>query len=219
MIPIDGLVVCENYSDYFRQCVEVWKKSLRRILVVTSPRDRETALLAYEYGLDTFMTNVFWENGAKFNKGAAISQAYETMEWKDWVLFFDADIKPPEDWMGQICANPEHPKIGNLYGAHRVLEDGKAIKEGEITGSFCMFHGGDPNAQVKPIVDTHWSHAGNYDSVFQSRWPSENRIKFGMKVTHLGKPFENWCGRGNSEDMTALWKERGKKKGWSHETI
>jgi len=219
VIPIDGLVVCENYSDYFCQCVENWKKGLRSVTVVTSFRDVETFNLARSSGLELFMTDIFWDNGAKFNKGAAIAGAYSSREWSDWVLFFDADINPPANWMEQICAKPGHPEIGNLYGAHRVLENGKKITEGEIVGAFMLFHSSDQNAQVRPIVDTHWSHCGNYDSTFQDRWPKEKRIKFGMKVQHIGHPFQNWCGRGNAEGMQDLWDQRAENKGWKHERI
>lgn len=219
MIPIDGLVVCENYSDYFSQCVEVWKRGLRRIVVVTSRRDEKTQKLALENGLKCHLTEVFWDNGAKFNKGAAIAEAFSYYDWNDWVLFFDADILPPENWMEQITNKPPHPEIGCLYGAHRRLESGSLIKEGEITGSFSLFHSSDQNAQVRPIVDTHWSHCGNYDSTFQDRWQPKQRIKFGMEVRHLGLPFKNWCGRGNHAAMTELWDQRRKQQGWEHERI
>lgn len=219
MIPIDGLVVCEKYSDYFCQCIGNWKKGLRSITVVTSERDLETIRLCTSHEIEPFVTDVFWKNGAKFNKGASIADAYASREWNDWVLFFDADINPPENWMEQICAKPGHPEIGNLYGAHRVLENGKPIVEGEIVGAFMLFHSSDKNAKFRPIVDAHWSHSGNYDSTFQDRWTKEKRIKFGMKVQHIGQPFQNWCGRGNAEGMKDLWNQRREKKGWRHERI
>lgn len=215
MIEIDGLVVCENYSDYLCQCIENWKKSLRSILVVTSNRDIDTHNLVEMYELDIFKTDVFWERNAKFNKGAAISQAYNSRQWDDWVLFFDADIKPPDNIASMIGC----PIVGNLYGANRVLENGEKINESEIVGAFSLFHSSDKNAKIRPIVDVHWSHCGNYDSRFQGRWDADRKIKLPIEVTHLGAPFENWCGRGNAAAMKSLWEKRARNRGYAHEKI
>lgn len=212
---IDGLVVCENYSDYFAQCASSWAKNLRSVLVVTSNRDEATQKLASDHGFDVFKTDVFWEHGAKFNKGAAIAQAYESREWNDWVLFFDADIKPPEDLLERLPAI----EPGTLYGAKRILENGKAIEEGEIVGAFSLFHSSDKHAQNRPIVDTHWEHCGNYDSVFQGQWDADKKVRLAIEVLHIGSPFTNWCGRGNDAAMRKMWAMRRANHGWAHERI
>lgn len=212
---IDGLVVCENYSDYFSQCVAGWKKVLRSMLVVTSNRDKETESLCMSHGLDVFKTDVFWDRGAKFNKGAAIAEAYESKEWSDWVLFFDADMNPPED----LSASLEDLSPGTLYGVNRILESGEKIIETEIAGAFMLFHSEDKNAKRKPIVDVSWYHCGNYDSKFQGQWDADKKIKLNVDVLHLGTPFENWCGRGNKPEMDRLWRRRRQYQGFMHERI
>lgn len=214
---IHGLTVCVNYADLLAKGMENWKRGLDDLRVVTTPSDEATLRLCDRWGVEAYTTNVFYGNGATFNKGAAIAEAFEAFEWPDWCAFIDSDIIPPIDWRSEV--EMHNPIPGNLYGARRRLENGWEIPDGELAGWFQLFHGQDLHALVRPIVDTHWKHAGCYDSYFAGRWPIESRIILPIKMIHQGTPGANWCGRGNDAAMQDLLIERRVRGGHQHERI
>jgi hypothetical protein len=209
---ISGLTVCVAYSDLLAKGWQAWVDGLERILVVTSPKDEATINLCQCWGIEYYPTNAFYENGAVFNKGAAISEAVETSHWlDDWQLLFDADIIPHKGW--RAIVETSGIQAGNLYGAKRRYEDGRDIWDGELAGFFQLFHASDPNVQQrKPLLDCGWTHAGGYDSEFQSRWPHSHRLYLPLTVTHQGEPRQNWWGRGNIDAMRSMDEERAKTR-------
>lgn len=223
---IHAVTVCVNYADYLKTSLARWAKGCHSVGVVTDCKDEATHNLCLEhYNVGCHRTNVFYDDGANFNKGAAISlfidsqaELMKSFTKDDWILFFDADIRPPEDW--RICVDMAEPKIGNVYGAPRHSDEtAMRMNDPFPAGYFLLFNSQDPNALKRPIVDTHWAHAGNYDSTFISRWHRHQLKWINMPLVHLGEPFRNWCGRGNDEAMKNLLIERGKRRDWRHETI
>ena len=226
-----------------------WLRGLSSLTVVTSPFDVETvALAAPQINTAVFRTEVFWDGGADFNKGAAMAHAFERAETfpehpflqsladvrgrdhaDHWFLFFDADIVPPKDWYQRTVA--ENPQPGNIYGARRFVRNNNVhfidsdengtvmLADAEPAGFFLLFNCCDPNAQVRPIVDTQWTHAGNYDTTFLRRWPREKQFWLEFEVEHLGDPGKNWCGVGREQKMRQMLAERSARGGWQHETI
>jgi hypothetical protein len=214
-VKITGLVVCVDYAPQLARSLPIWKSTLDRILVVTAERDMATIDLCCEHGIETFITDAFWRDGAQFNKGAAMAEAFDFLEPDDWHLFFDADVIPPSFWLDRLAGI----QPGTLYGAHRILESGVPFREPELAGCFHLAHASDPHMQIKPVVDTQWRHAGNYDSTFQARWPANRRVKLPILLTHIGHPGQNWCGVGNREAMNELKAERRRRRSWRHETV
>lgn len=208
-----GFVVCVDYDDYLAQVLLEWKYACDNVVVVTSFTDRKTFTLAKKSGVSVYQTDVFYKDGAYFNKGRALAQAYESFAPEDWVVFFDADIFAPEiDLLSCNALNQE-----SIYGAKRKLVNGKLCDDPEPCGWFLLFHAQAQAARVRPIVDTHWRHAGNYDSTFVHRFPHWEWLD--LTVEHIGEPGKNWCGRGKESLMRELLEERVRRGGWEHETI
>lgn len=70
-----------------------------------------------------------------------------------------------------------------------------------------------------PLIDTHWTHAGNYDSRFLNRWPRQLRLELPIRLMHLGLR-NNWLGLGNAAGFTKMQEERVRRGGrWDHERI
>lgn len=214
---ISMITVCVNYSDYFSRSIKAWASGCENILVVTSPRDDLTKALCREHGISFYQTDAFYRDGAKFNKGRAIAEAYELLLPGDWVVLADSDLIPPEDW--RACIEKAGVQPGCLYGAWRYEEGGKRIPDPDICGWFHMAHISDPNMLVRPIVDIQWSHAGCYDTQFQDRWKKRERSVLPIRLTHLGETWSNWAGRGNNAAMKEIMDERVRRRGWSHEVI
>lgn len=215
---IIGLTVCVNYSEFLSRSIDRWKEGCTSIIVVTSPDDTETGKLCREHGVICFPSDAFTRNGAFFNKGAAIAEAYDRLGLSScdgWILFFDADVQPPADWKKYALA----VEVGELWGAHRASEDGTPIRDNDVAGFFMLFHSSDPNVQQKPIVETCWKHAGNYDTEFQSRWWNSGKIRrFTLTLTHFGETSQNWYGRGQPYRMKRMLDER-RYFGTTHERI
>lgn len=220
MMHISAFTVCVNYADYLSASLERWRDSLDSLVVITSPQDHATQELCSLLGVRVHTTDVFYASGAKFNKGAAIAEAYAAGPTPpDWVLFFDADVIPPENWRPLV---ESHVMVAQrcLYGCFRDELDGSPINDPDIAGFFHLAHISDPNMQHVPVVDAHWYHCGGYDSTFQNRWPRDQRIRLPLRLTHQGETWKNWCGRGNTEAMQELLATRRRKGGdWKHETI
>lgn len=217
---ITAQTICVDYAPQLARSLSLWAAGCDRLLVVTAERDAATRELCEQHGVPVLLTDVFWDRGAKFNKGAGISAGFDHLQSErpsEWHLFFDADIIPPPDWHAQLEKHRVTP--GRLYGSDRFLENGRLIREGELAGCFHLAHASDPAMAVRPIVDTHWTHAGNYDSTFQCRWPNSLRVKLPLRMTHVGDPFRNWCGVGNAAGMGELWAARRRHGGWQHERI
>lgn len=226
IMNLTGLVPSVSYSDYLEKSIDIWKANLNRVLVITTPTDHATIELAICNGCDLFETNVFFEKGAMFNKGAAIAQGFQHLEQHanaehcdplDWILFFDADVIPPKNIREMI--EEAQPKKGKLYGAHRLDENSQRIPDNQVAGYFFLFHISDANVQQRPVVDIHWNNASAYDTTFEERWKSRDKIFLPIELIHQGPVNTNWCGRGNDESMQKLLAMRKHRGGWRHEKI
>lgn len=199
-MKVHALTVCVNYADHLAASIARWVAELDGLAVVTTASDTATIALCHQHGASVVTTDAFTRDGAVFNKGAAIAEAFVLPP--DWCLFFDADILPPEGWRDALAGIVP----GNLYGCRRVqlLPNGgrePVPPEPVGIGFFQLFHQSDPNARRIPIVQTCWRHAGVYDSEFFHRWP--RAVELPLTVDHLGER-EQWWGRGNAEDMQAM---------------
>lgn len=216
---ITGLVTCVDYAVYLRVGLPRWKSLLDRIVVVTSRHDPYTVQLCKQHDVDVYCTDAFYEQGAFFNKGKALSQTYDKLirPVRDWLLFFDADIFPPKDLRDILDASPLDPH--NLYGCYRTNELGEPINDPDIAGFFHLVHESSSQMANTPLLQENFTHAGNYDSVFQDQWPKSQRIRLPITVKHFGVPGVNWCGLGNSRELHRIMVERSRGKDWRQETI
>lgn len=225
-MKVHGLTVCVDYADYLSVGIERLMSGLESLTVVTTPDDTETRILAERHGARVHETDVFYQRGAAFNKGAAMEEARMEMPWEDWALFVDSDIVPPVNWL--LACVAANPAPGNLYSAwrhqcdnaddlnvysHRIRGDGVGV------GYWQLFHTSDRALESLPIVETHWSHAGNYDNGFMHRWPRAHRHILPIRLQHLGQR-DNWFGRGQQHAFDAMQAERKRRGGrWDHECI
>ncbi|HUX00223.1 MAG TPA: hypothetical protein VMY35_04520 [Phycisphaerae bacterium] len=235
---IDGLVVCVNYADELALSLPRWSAALDTITVVTSPMDVQTLRLLVNgepgrTAIRTHITDIFYKGGAHFNKGGAMQEAIErTHPWRDWVLLFDSDIMPPLDLRAKLDAADLQPGI--LHGAHRhqaKFANAHTDPEGwpqypdrEVAGYFQLFHVSDPAvADRSDVIDTGYTHAGNYDSQFQNRWGPgasvERKRWLDIHVLHVGDPGRNWCGKGNEAALAEIRMARARGRHWTEERI
>ena len=222
MVPqIHALTVSVGYGRLLFFSLLRFMPGFASLTVVTAHGDTDTIetceILTRAYPhcpLHLYVTPAFYENGAAFNKGKAMEEARQTMPWEDWILFFDADICPPRRWWELI---PEDLCAGFLYSCWRRQVDSlydiadplcPRIPDDRLGyGYFQLFHSHDPKVQRRPLLDTHWRHAGNYDSNFMLGFgPHVRELPF--DVWHLGPPSENWFGLNTRADFDAMMETR-----------
>jgi hypothetical protein len=192
-VRIDALCCCvgPSYYQLLRRSLPVWLSGLDSLTIVTKPGDPAEQFFGPKTSIVT--TNFFTEYGAFFNKGCALNLAYALAQPRDWVLHFDADILPPDDWYSRTLARLTW---GHLHGTRRYSEAGEPCDEAAfwIYGFFCMWNVLDAPAIKWPLFEPWHSHAGNYDAEFAEYWPKSHWVDLGFKVIHFGEPRQNWFG-------------------------
>lgn len=222
---IRGITVSVNYADLLSVGLDRWDEGLDNILVVTSTKDKATQALCAERRIPTHVTDIFYANGAQFNKGAALSEAIIATNFRrnaDWFLLFDSDIVPPANWRESV--ERHGPVPGRLYGAWRSelpektpldqcdYRKGTLIHQSWVIGFFALFHAQDPRVPPDPMFEVQWIHAGNYDTSFSWRWPHAGPNKMqefiNLRTVHLGQQRQNWLGRGKGQELHDLLRQR-----------
>lgn len=207
---IHGITTSVNYTDLLSRGLDRWALGCEKLVVVTAPDDKACQDLCRFHNVECYVTDVFTDNGARFNKGAALSEAIIATDWRkdaEWLLHFDADIVPPQDWRQQVEAYA--PKPGSLYGATRywipvdqqelVVDPKRKMPQAWVIGFFSMFHAQDPRLPRDPMFPIHYGHAGWYDTDFSRNWDRETQHKFlPLDLIHVGEERRNWMGRDDS---------------------
>lgn len=220
-MKIYGLTVCVDYVDLLAKGVLRWRDGFDRLVVITSSKDKATQILCKANGIETHVTDIFYANGAAFNKGAAMSEAVITKGYRQdaaWLCTVDSDIVPPGDWRRQVERVGLLP--GKLYGAWRywvaeqtsaaalAVDYSRRMPQAWVLGFFALFHNKDPMLPNGPLFDTHWPHAGNYDTTFCRRWPVTRQVLLDIPMIHLGEERQNWCGRHQKQELKAVLSRR-----------
>lgn len=203
---VKAICVSVDYGDILEMTLPTHKFFCEETMVVTTREDKKTIEVAEANGARVHCTDTFYRKNAKFNKYAALEEGLDILGREGWLLIIDADIVIPEH------RHPFIPVKGYVYTPHRrikvELEDGipeqrkwtqyrRPRANEDFKGYFQLFHASDPMLGPPPwhSVEMKSISEGGNDFVFQSRWPAKKTVRAPFEVLHLGKPFENWCGR------------------------
>lgn len=200
-------VVSVDYTDLLRLTLPYNRKHFDQVIIVTSPKDTPDIFsLASQYKADVVVTDLFYANGAIFNKWAALEYAMDVAGRDGWTVLLDADIVWPK-----VTDLERYLRPGYLYCPRRLMCDPAPLEipseerwqriyplhpqVREFAGYSQIFHGSDPVLGPPPWHQTDWTHAGGADTFFQSKWPEDRKVRPPFKVLHLGPAGVNWCGR------------------------
>src|SRR5579872_4379804 len=202
---IENVIVCVNYSDFLAYSLPLNKSLFDRTLVVTSKNDKKTQRICEYHFVETFVTDAFTRNGQKFNKGAAINEALEYLNFQGWVVHMDADIiLPPRtrNILENAALNEQF-----LYGADRVMVPSweawlqffqnplpqhelayvhpgpfpvgtrlmKLEQGGWIPLGYFQMFHRQSQWLGKPYYPTNWDSAATSDLFFSFKWPRTHR--------------------------------------------
>jgi hypothetical protein len=241
-----ALLVSVDYSDLLSKTLPYNRHHFKEVMVVTSLRDLASAAIAEQNDAEVYCTNLFYKDGAKFNKWRALEKALDYFGRHGILCIMDADVL----WPKVIMGGHEDFKHGQLYSPLRHMapwpldESGIQIPSeiswgrfpihrniNEWAGYTQIFHASDPALGQPPWHDVTWSHAGGADSFFQRKWSKENKVRTLWNVLHLGEPGINWQGRvtpygdgslprgshEGREAMQRLWDERRRRDRYADE--
>lgn len=218
---MNAVIVCVDFHDLLALTLSYNREHFDRVVVVTSPWDRFTRRVALDNDAVPFITDVFYQGGAHFNKGTALEHALDFLGRKGWLCILDADIVLPKGIpIGASAGTPNFPTLSiwvdeiavlsNLYTPRRrMLEDLSSLQgipsEDQWTnyplepawnfaGYTQIFHGSDPVLATRPWFGAFTSAAGG-DTLFQDRWEYRKKVRPNWEVLHLGPGGVNWAGR------------------------
>jgi hypothetical protein len=197
---MNAITVCVDMDDILAVTLPHNAKHFGTYTVVTAPHDTAT-MAAVPAFMSVFITDAFYRDGAKFNKGLAIEEA---LPHKGWIATIDADIILPDPFLFDLDALDKNC----LYGARRRMLFNPAdyhgqtdwsglplAPDGEIPGCFQLFHADAAVLRERPWFGTDWTHAGGYDSVFEAKFRPHNTRWLPFEILHLGQDGVNWYGR------------------------
>ena len=199
-----AILVCVDYADILALTMPYNLHHFSSVLVVTSVADVATKELTKAIGVDLFVTDSFYSNGAVFNKWLALEEGLDYLGRNGLLCIMDADVL----WPKTIPAFDY--QVGSLYTPRRrvlktvdqtldvdtiVWSDVPLYNDVEFAGYSQIFYAEDATLGEAPWHQVDWAHAGGADSFFQNKWGANHRIRPPFDVIHLGDPGKNWCGR------------------------
>lgn len=117
-LKIEAVITCVNYADYLRHTLVENLHYLDNVVVVTTPQDKETIALCKRFSVDCIDTEVFYDDGDKFNKGRGINLGLAHLRHDDWLIHMDADTVLPHRFRDMLAR--AKLKENCLYGADRI---------------------------------------------------------------------------------------------------
>lgn len=119
-MKIEAVVVCVNYADFLAQTLPHNLAHFDRVVIVTTPRDRETINLCCMRNVICVQTEEFdrEENGS-FNKGRGIAIGLRHLAGDGWVCHMDGDIVLPSRFREMI--DTAHLQKDCIYGIDRAM--------------------------------------------------------------------------------------------------
>jgi len=99
--PLDGnfkleaVIVCVHYADFLRCTLPHNKQLFDRLVVVTTPEDKETQRICEFYHVECVKSERLQPQKGKFCKGAGINDGLKKLSRDAWVIHLDADIWLP----------------------------------------------------------------------------------------------------------------------------
>lgn len=118
MKSLTAIIAAINYDDFLEITLCENKEAFDNIIIITDSKDAKTQELCKKYGVSCVITDVFYINNNKFNRGMAYNLVFKYLKERlDWVLLMDADIVVPKNFK-QLFSNL-NPDKESFYGAQR----------------------------------------------------------------------------------------------------
>jgi len=94
-MKIEAIVTCVNYADFLAETLIHNLTYFDRVVVVTSPDDRETAETCRRLSVEFYATDLFTSHGGAFSKARGIDFGLGLIRHNEWICHIDADTYLP----------------------------------------------------------------------------------------------------------------------------
>jgi hypothetical protein len=193
-----------DYGDYLYTTLPQWIDLIpterSNFTVVTVPNDLETQNVAVHNGVRVITTDLWYNNGHKFDKAAAMDRAIVGALEGEVILCLDADVHPVSG-----SAFPRIDQIDRevLYGCVRLNDKGHIEPPANIPHIKRNGRGDAPESCGGYFQLFRYNYqrkfgsyptAAEYDYRFAFSFPRAKTINF-IRVKHLGQRRVNWEGR------------------------
>jgi hypothetical protein len=118
-IKIEVVIVCVGFDEILDITLTYNHGHFDTVIVVTTHADQATHAVANKHGAILVQSDLFYKNGRKFNKGAAINAGFNRFQYYGWRMVLDADILLPATFR-RLLLNHTHLDTNSIYGADRV---------------------------------------------------------------------------------------------------
>jgi aminoglycoside phosphotransferase (APT) family kinase protein len=208
-------IVCHHYADFLRHTLPQTLRHFSNVTVITAEQDHDTISFVQGSGAKVFLSDVWFQEGAAFNKSAALNQ-WLSLQPMTWALILDADIYLPDsfelnltelnsqclysvprricelewDWLCPASRRPDYPlaipPVRNGMVWRRPTSQPAAL-----SGYFHLWNRGTTGKAFFPSSP----NAAEYDVEFALQFPEQQRHYMPGDVIHLGPVKQNWSGR------------------------
>jgi hypothetical protein len=206
---IDVIITSVNYNDFLILSLENNTKYFENITVVTSNDDIICQNICKSYGVKCITTDVFYEDGFKFNKGKAINVGIESLTNPEFILILDADIivtnkieltnlesdtlYTSDRW---ICYN--HFQYEKWKKGETPVNNLPKYERDNGYGFFQLFNFN--NTMESKWYPSELENSSHPDLKFSSYFPKKQTIS--VDIIHLGDVKKNWNGRTSENFIT-----------------
>lgn len=199
---INAVLVCVDCSDVLAWTLPSIRTCFDKMVVVTTKTDEKTKKICNFWYVDYIETDLFYKDGAKFNKGLAIQLGLDYLQSDDWVVNIDADIYLPprfnefircknynkdciygidrldvkdwNTWINFISSPSSQHYIGSVWATFPLMYRVCQGQNYSPVGFFQMWHSKTKYAKNGYPISS--PNAADSDLKFSGNFPPENRI-------------------------------------------
>jgi len=118
-LRLEMVTTCVGFDDILDVTLAKNHPHFDTVIVVTTHADKATQKVCRKHSVICVQTDLFFKNGRKFNKGAAINSGFDYFQWYGIRMHLDADIILPDNFR-RILFNHSYLERDCIYGADRV---------------------------------------------------------------------------------------------------
>lgn len=201
---IEACLVCVDYADYLIHTLPRNKDYFDDIVVVTVERDKETQKVCDDNGVRYVLSDRLYEDDAKFNKGKALNDGWNTMSRSDWLCTFDADIILQDNFRELLEQEDLNPEFIHGTSRHKIRyyedflqwEKGLPVKLSKrdpcfASGFFQLFNVRSSRIENIDEIYSEEITSALSDIKFRSKWAekwgemSDEMVKLDTHITHV----------------------------------
>lgn len=120
---IEAVTCCVGFTDYLAFTHLRNHRQFDHYLVVTSTADHLTQAYCRDHSITCVVTDVMFEGGKRFDRGAAVNVGFGQLLFNDWVVHLDVDIVLPDDFRARLRL--PQLDVERMYGANRIIIESK----------------------------------------------------------------------------------------------